>query len=72
MTLFHVTRYDRDGKVVSVAAVDAESKSAAAEGVCGFEVTTDVKPSRAVVSVVALGEPARDREYFRRASERQA
>jgi hypothetical protein len=73
MTLFHVTRYDKDGRVTTaVVPVEAESKSAAAEKVCGFAVASDVKPGRATASVLALGEPARDREYIRRASERQS
>lgn len=71
MRLFHVTRYDLAGKVVSVVPVEAESKAVAAQQVCGFEVASDVKPGRATASVLALGEPAREREYFRRASERQ-
>ena len=71
MMLFHVTRYDKDGRPSAVIPVESESKSAAAERVCGFEVACDVRPGRAVASVLALGEPAREREYFRRASERQ-
>lgn len=68
--LFHVTRYNAAGQMVSVMPVEAESKAAAAERVCGFEVADDVRPGQAVASVLAVGEPARDRQYFRRASER--
>jgi hypothetical protein len=67
MKLFQVTRYDNDGQTIYVSAVEAESKPEAAEKVCGFEVEIDVKPDRAVASVVSLGEPTGEREYFRRA-----
>jgi hypothetical protein len=70
MTLFQVTRYDKDGQAIYVSAVEAESKPEAAEKVLGYEVASDVRPDRAVASVVALGEQAGEREYVRRA-ERQ-
>jgi hypothetical protein len=67
MKLFYVTLYDEDGKAIAIVPVEAESKSAAAEKVCGFAVAGDVNPGHATASVLAVGEPTRNREYFRRA-----